>query len=115
MTGPDSFTRHTCKGFLTFQYSNKVVVGSCATYMILYNKNLRALKFMGYEPSGPFITSVLELKLDAGTMFEWQKHTNSSTDVPYLNHLLEFVNLRAQASEHAVTDNNKRTTSNDLC
>lgn len=44
-------------------------------------QHLRALKAMGYEPSGPFITSVLELKLDAGTMFEWQKHSHDTTDV----------------------------------
>ena len=32
-------------------------------------QHLRALKAMDYEPSGPFITSVLELKLDVSTMF----------------------------------------------
>ena len=34
--------------------------------------NLRALKAIDYEPSGPFVTSMLELKLDPTTMFEWQ-------------------------------------------
>ena len=62
-------------------------------------QHLRALKAMDYEPSGPFITSVLELKLDVNTMFEWQKHSQDSTDVPHYLKLLEFVNLRAQASE----------------
>ncbi len=28
---------------------------------------------MGQEPNGPFITSMLELKFDKETMFEWQK------------------------------------------
>ena len=56
-------------------------------------QHLRALKSLVYEPSGLFITSVLELKLNAGTMFEWQKHTKISTDVPHFNDLLEFVNL----------------------
>ena len=37
MTDPDSFTRCMWKGFLTFHHSNKVVVGSCTTYTILYN------------------------------------------------------------------------------
>jgi hypothetical protein len=32
-------------------------------------QHFRALKAMGHEPSGCFVTSVLELKLDAGTMF----------------------------------------------
>ncbi len=38
-------------------------------------QHLRALKAMDHEPSGTFITSVLELKLDASTMFEWQRHS----------------------------------------
>ena len=62
-------------------------------------QHLRALKAMDYEPSGPFITSVLELKLDVNTVFEWQKHSQDSTDVPHYQRLLEFINLRAQASE----------------
>ena len=33
-------------------------------------QHLRALKAMNYKP---FITSILELKLDTNTMFEWQK------------------------------------------
>ncbi len=67
-------------------------------------QHLRALKGIGHEPSGPFITSMLELKLDVNTMFEWQWHSQSSTDVPHYTELLEFVNLRAQASEAAVPD-----------
>ena len=38
-------------------------------------QRVRALKSIGYEPSGPFIISALELKLDETTMFEWQKHS----------------------------------------
>lgn len=33
-------------------------------------QHLRALKAMGHDPPGSFITSVLELKLDTDTMFE---------------------------------------------
>ena len=65
-------------------------------------QHLRALKSMDCDPSGPFITSMLELKLDAGTMFEWQKHTQSQADVPHYNDLLSFINLRAQAAESSV-------------
>lgn len=43
-------------------------------------QHLRALKAMGHEPSGPFITSAL---LDPGTTFEWQKHSHEATDVPH--------------------------------
>ena len=35
----------------------------------------RVLKAMDCEPSGPFLTSVIELKLDTTPMFEWQKHS----------------------------------------
>ena len=52
-------------------------------------QHLRALKAMGHEPPGPFITSRLELKLDSNTMFEWQRHSQESTDVPHFSKLLE--------------------------
>ena len=67
-------------------------------------QHLRALKVMDHEPSGPFITSALELKLDATTMFEWQKYSQDSLRVPHFSTLLEFINLRAQASETSVPD-----------
>ena len=54
---------------------------------------MRALRSMGYEPSGPFITSVLELKLDTNTMFEWQKHRQDCVDVPHYQELLKFIDL----------------------
>lgn len=41
-------------------------------------QHLRALKAMDLEAPGPFVTSILELKLDPNTMFEWQKHTQES-------------------------------------
>ncbi len=67
-------------------------------------QHLRALKAMEYEPSGPFITSILELKLDSNTMFEWQKYSQRHIDVPPYQELLEFLNLRAHASETSVYD-----------
>ena len=36
-------------------------------------QHLRALKSIDCEPSGQFVTSLLELKLDVTTMFEWQR------------------------------------------
>ena len=63
----------------------------------------RALKAMECEPSGPFITSVIELKLDTTTMFEWQKHSQVATSVPHYQELLDFINLRTQASETSTT------------
>ena len=67
-------------------------------------QHLQALKAMKYQPSGSFITSMLELKLDINTMFEWQKYSQDSVDVPHYQRLLEFNNLRAQASEASVSD-----------
>ena len=61
--------------------------------------HLCALKSMDYDQSGPFITSMLELKLDATTQFEWQKHKQSEAKVPHYQDLLNFIDLRAQASE----------------
>ena len=39
------------------------------------------------------------MKLDATTMFEWQRHSQEHTDVPDYQILLDFLNLRAQAAE----------------
>ena len=55
--------------------------------------HLRALSSMDYGPSGPFITSIIELKLDPTTLFEWQKFSQSHTEVPHYKHILEFLNL----------------------
>ena len=71
-------------------------------------QHLRALKAMDYEPAGPFITSVLELKLDTNTMFEWQKFSQDTTEVPHYQKLLEFLNLRAQASESSVIEHGRK-------
>ncbi len=63
------------------------------------------------EPSRSFITSMLELKLDQNTMFEWQKHSQESTEIPHYKDLLEFINFRAQASECMSSETKKVTRS----
>ena len=62
-------------------------------------QHLRALKAMKEDPNGSFITALLELKLDKGTMFEWQKASQEAKKIPHYDDLLEFLNLRAQASK----------------
>ena len=62
-------------------------------------QHLRALRALGHEPSKEFITSLLELKLDTTTMFEWQRHSHEHTDVPDCKEILEFLDLRARAAE----------------
>ena len=37
-------------------------------------QHLCALKALGNEPSGPFVTPMLELKLGTNTVFEWYKY-----------------------------------------
>ena len=76
-------------------------------------QHLRALKALGNEPSGPFVTSTLELKLDTNTAFEWHKYSQDSEDVPHYSKLLEFLDLRAQASEAPIVES-KRNTRNDV-
>ena len=48
----------------------------------LVTQHLQALKSLGHEPSQAFITSLLEMKLDSTTMFEWQRHSQAHTDIP---------------------------------
>ena len=70
----------------------------------ILQQHFQALKAIGHEPSGSFTTSVMELKLDPSTMFEWQKCSQKSADVPHYSELLEFLNLCAQASETYASD-----------
>ena len=70
-------------------------------------QHLRALKAMKYEPSGPFITSLIELKQDTNTMFEWQKFSQESDSMPHYDDLA-FINLRAQASETIATESKSK-------
>ena len=62
-------------------------------------QHLCALKNSEHNLPGTFITLIIELKLDTDTMFEWQKHTQDKTDVPPYKDLLDFIGMRAQASE----------------
>ena len=74
-------------------------------------QHVRALKTLGCELPGQFITSMIELKLDTGTLFEWQKHSQSSADVPPYEELLGFIDLRAQASETSYPTHRKKPSS----
>ena len=80
----------------------------------LVQQHLRALKSLGHEAPGPFITSLHELKLDATTMFEWLHHSQTSLDVPHYDNLLKFINLRAQASKSSASDSNKKPTRQEV-
>lgn len=43
----------------------------------IVQQHIHALTSLGEEPSPPFITSIIELKLDSTTMFEWQRHSQT--------------------------------------
>ena len=61
------------------------------------------LKSVILEPDSSFIISVVELKLNTDTMFEWQKDCQDKVeDVPCYQVLLDFIDLRAQASESSL-------------
>ena len=66
-------------------------------------QHARTLKTLACELPGKFITSMTELKLDVDTLFKWQKHSQTSPDVLHYQELLDFINLRAQASETSCT------------
>ena len=70
-------------------------------------QHIHALKSLGHDPPGPFITSLIELRLDATTMFEWQRHSQGSADVPHYDDILKFLNLCAQASESAAQESSR--------
>ena len=76
-------------------------------------QHIRALRAMELEPSGEFMTSLLELKLDPSTMFEWQRHSQDSNDVPHFQELLKFLNLRAQATEASHSESNRKSPRGD--
>lgn len=74
----------------------------------MLQQHLRALKTMKCEPDPSFITSLIEIKLDEETLFEWHKHSQEKVaEVPHYQEILDFINLRAQASE-SVTSFNKK-------
>ena len=74
----------------------------CEIHVKAIVQHLRALTVMGYKPSASFITSLIELMLDQNTRFEWQTYTRKVKNVPNYDHMLIFLDMRAQASETLV-------------
>ena len=59
------------------------------------------------DPYGPFVTALVELKLDQSTMFEWQRQSQDASDTLHYERLLKFLDLKAQASESFVQGTQK--------
>ena len=74
-------------------------------------QHARALRSLGYDCPGTFLTSMIELKLDQTTMFEWRRHSETSVDVPHYEDLLKFLDMRAQAAESIGQDPSKNHSS----
>ena len=56
-------------------------------------QHVHALRVLGCDLPGQFITSMIELKLDTNILFEWQKHSQTETKVPHYQALLNFCDL----------------------
>ena len=75
------------------------------------NQHLQALTATKQERNECFTILVLELKLDQATMYDRQRHSQDSKDVSHYSALLDFIKLRAQASENAIHESDlKRRT-----
>ena len=61
----------------------------CHLYDILM-QHLLVLKVIEYEPS-LFVVSLIEMKLDQTTTFEWQRQTQGSSKMPHRNELLNLL------------------------
>ena len=54
---------------------------------------------MGVDWSGPFMMSLIKMKLTRSTTFAWQRHTQGNSDVPHCAENLEFINLLVRTSK----------------
>ena len=68
-----------------------------------------ALKVMDYDPSGPFITSILELKLNEDILFKWQRHSHKSG-----KNMLNFLDLRHNPPRALSTKWNAKVTPHNI-
>ena len=80
----------------------------------LANHHLHTLKALGYEPSRPFVTYTLELKLDQSTKLAWQKYSNDNAKVPHYMELIEYLDMRAQASEKIMRGMDRKPCAQDI-
>ena len=74
----------------------------------LLQQHLRALNATESDELSQFITSVIQLKLDPDTLFEWQRHTQDVTEVPPFPKIQELIDLRAKASETTTQTSRQR-------
>ena len=71
------------------------------------SRHLRAL--MTWDPYRPFVTALIQLKVDQPTNFEWQRYSQSKPGVSHFDKLLKFLDQRALAAESSTRECTKST------
>ena len=72
--------------------------------------HLQSLKAMQQLDFERFMTALGECKLNSLTIVEWQKSTQTEKDVPGYEKFLEFLDLRATASEFIPQETSQKKT-----
>ena len=63
-------------------------------------QNIRALSTLGHNIDSKFMTSLIQLKLDANTTFAWREASKDALkEVPDYEDLLKFVDQRARSAD----------------
>ena len=63
-------------------------------------QNIRALSTLGHNIDSKFMTSLIQLKLDANTTFAWREASKDALKgVPDYEDLLKFVDQRARSAD----------------
>lgn len=69
------------------------------------NHHVHSLKTINGDMFEAFLSTFIKRRLDQESKFAWQEHTHEKEDVPSINKFLEFINWRAQVSEHSASSN----------
>lgn len=104
---PEIIHRAHVRSFLKAKYLKDGSFSELRNFHDTFQHHLRSLKALKKLNFGLFITALGESKLDTTTMVEWQKFTQGETDVPDYETFLQFLDLRAKATE--LTSQQKRS------
>ena len=72
------------------------------------SRHVRSLRTIKGDTFDAFLSASVEMKLDLESKFAWEQHTSEKKDVPSIDELLNFIDLRAQASELSTPHNAER-------
>ena len=74
----------------------------------VFSHHVRSLRTIKGDTFDAFVSAYAEMKLDQESKFAWEQHTSERKDVPSIDELLKFIDLRAQASELSTPHNAER-------